>query len=273
MVSRAQCRPRSKQHPQWRVLCFRPLLPGRWVLHHWHRESSPDRGLERHRVVHRAWSRAPRRKGMPSTVSTAFRLRRASPWATPPVAPLSSPGTARTGRSCRARPLGTTAASPACPVPPARSCVAVGSYSNGTGSASSTLGRTLVESWNGRAWSVVPVASPWCRTSTACPVARPPHVRQSVTTPAAPPAVGRWPSPGGAPSSRSNRPEPVLGVSVRGVLCLGQIVRGSSGVRHQDRTCADPGGVPQRRRLVSRAVSIGATGRSSLAPVRRAALR
>jgi len=42
----------------------------------------------------------------------------------------------------------------------ARSCVAVGNYSNGTGSASSTLPRTLVESWNGTAWSVVPGPSP-----------------------------------------------------------------------------------------------------------------
>ena len=42
----------------------------------------------------------------------------------------------------------------------ARSCVAVGNYSNGTGSGSSILPRTLVESWNGAAWSVVPSPSP-----------------------------------------------------------------------------------------------------------------
>ena len=42
----------------------------------------------------------------------------------------------------------------------ARSCVAVGNYSNGTGSASSILSRTLVESWNGTAWSVVSGPSP-----------------------------------------------------------------------------------------------------------------
>jgi hypothetical protein len=41
-----------------------------------------------------------------------------------------------------------------------RSCVAVGNYSNGTGSGSSTLSRTLVESWNGIAWSVVAGPSP-----------------------------------------------------------------------------------------------------------------
>ena len=42
----------------------------------------------------------------------------------------------------------------------AASCVAVGNYSNGTGSGSSILPRTLVESWNGTAWSVVPGPSP-----------------------------------------------------------------------------------------------------------------
>ena len=42
----------------------------------------------------------------------------------------------------------------------AKSCVAVGNYSNGTGSGSSTLSRTLVESWNGIAWSVVAGPSP-----------------------------------------------------------------------------------------------------------------
>jgi hypothetical protein len=36
----------------------------------------------------------------------------------------------------------------------------VGDYSNGTGSAASILPRTLVESWNGAAWSVVPGPSP-----------------------------------------------------------------------------------------------------------------
>ena len=44
--------------------------------------------------------------------------------------------------------------------PSARSCVAVGNYSNGTGSGASILPRTLVESWNGTAWSVVPSPSP-----------------------------------------------------------------------------------------------------------------
>jgi len=36
----------------------------------------------------------------------------------------------------------------------------VGNYSDGTGSAASILPRSLVESWNGRAWSVVPGPSP-----------------------------------------------------------------------------------------------------------------
>jgi hypothetical protein len=41
-----------------------------------------------------------------------------------------------------------------------RSCVAVGNYSYGTGSAASTLSRTLIESWNGTAWAVVPGPGP-----------------------------------------------------------------------------------------------------------------
>jgi hypothetical protein len=42
----------------------------------------------------------------------------------------------------------------------AGSCIAVGDYSYGTGSATSILSRTLVESWNGTAWSVVSGPSP-----------------------------------------------------------------------------------------------------------------
>jgi hypothetical protein len=36
----------------------------------------------------------------------------------------------------------------------------VGNYSNGTGSGTSTLSRSLIESWNGSTWSIVPGPSP-----------------------------------------------------------------------------------------------------------------
>ncbi|HMK98275.1 MAG TPA: hypothetical protein VK425_12060, partial [Acidimicrobiales bacterium] len=42
----------------------------------------------------------------------------------------------------------------------AASCTAVGNFSYGTGSGSSILPRGLVESWEGRNWSVVPLPSP-----------------------------------------------------------------------------------------------------------------
>ncbi|HXZ83805.1 MAG TPA: hypothetical protein VED84_08775 [Acidimicrobiales bacterium] len=44
--------------------------------------------------------------------------------------------------------------------PSARSCLAVGNYSTGTGSGSSTPPGTLVESYNGTTWSVVPDPTP-----------------------------------------------------------------------------------------------------------------
>ena len=42
----------------------------------------------------------------------------------------------------------------------ASSCTAVGNFSYGTGSASSILPRALVESWDGRSWSVPPLPGP-----------------------------------------------------------------------------------------------------------------
>ena len=74
----------------------------------------------------------------------------------------------------------------------ARSCVAVGYYSNGTGSASSILPRTLVESWDGTAWSVVASPSPSvaylygvsCASARSCTAvgdyATKSHVRQAL---------------------------------------------------------------------------------------------
>ena len=42
----------------------------------------------------------------------------------------------------------------------AASCTAVGNFSYGTGSGSSILPRALVESWDSRSWSIVPLRSP-----------------------------------------------------------------------------------------------------------------
>lgn len=58
----------------------------------------------------------------------------------------------------------------------AASCKAVGNYSYGTGSGASSLSRTLIESWNGKTWSVASNPSPAvaylygvsCSSATSC---------------------------------------------------------------------------------------------------------
>ena len=186
--------------------------------------SRPGRVLGRHRLVGRAEPEPSSRTRAPLTrVSCLFGQVVCRPWATPPVAPWSSPGTASPGRSSRARPQGSTVAFPACPVPrpgrvspsattatapaaaaapksdtgrvlerhrlvgrrgpeprrgvPLRRVLCLGQVCArplATMPASSDLRRTLVESWNGTAWSVVASPSPSVAFlyGVSCPSAR-----------------------------------------------------------------------------------------------------
>ena len=133
----------------------------------------------------------------------------------------------------------------------ARSCVAVGDYSNGTGSAASILPRTLVESWNGAAWSVVPGPSPSvaylygvsCASARSCK------------------AVGDYASSIGVFSDAGRvlerhrvvaraGPESLCGPSLRRVLCFGEAVQGRWRVHRRKRRRPGSGRVLGRYRLV-----------------------
>ena len=91
-----------------------------------------------------------------SPLSPVPRPPRVRPWAIPGSAvpntgPSSNPGTAQPGQTIPSPNSGPTSALSGISCTSDDSCVAVG-----YGSLSSTVAQTLVESWNGTSWSIVP---------------------------------------------------------------------------------------------------------------------
>ena len=160
---------RQRQRPLWRVVCLAARMHGRW----------------RFRTRHRGRCRAQRRGASGLSIDTLQTL--AESWDGTRWSVLPSPNRGTTGDnfdsvSCVSADV----------------CTAVGAFGN-----SSDVTRTLVESWDGAHWSVVP--NPNLRAAMASAACRVPRRMPAWpwASPAATAARWRpWPSSGTAGSGR-----------------------------------------------------------------------
>ena len=130
---------------------------GLLLRHKPRRHPDPGRVLERHDLVDRAEPEQRDDRKHPLRRVVLPGQGRARRWVTTTRASAgsrlwSSHGTARPGRSFPAPTWGRAPTCSACRVVRPRSCEAVGAYN----SAGLGVSQTLVESWNGTSWSIVP---------------------------------------------------------------------------------------------------------------------